>query len=141
MVALQTSASSYECRCPRMVSARGRRADMELSHARSQYRLAVLRAVAALSTQGDGQVRNGSSDRPVRTRPHGVHQESDRCRVHRSCTQQRFHRIGFGESNHRQPAKIPARIGQRFFVRCPAEISSHREERLLHRPRILQLHP
>ena len=40
---------SHYKRCPRMVSERGRRTDVELPHARPQYRVAVLRAVAALA--------------------------------------------------------------------------------------------
>lgn len=46
---LQASVERFQCRCPRMVSERGRRTDVELPHARPQYRVAVLRAVAALA--------------------------------------------------------------------------------------------
>ena len=120
-----------------MVSERGSRTDVELPHARSQYRVAVLRTIVTLTTQGYGRIRNEGFDRHFRTRPHGVHQEPDRRRVHRTYTQQRLHGIRPGESHHRQPAKIPARIGQRLLVRGASEISTHREERLFYRPRIL----
>lgn len=49
VVTLQASVERFQCRCPRMVSERGRRTDVELPHARPQYRVAVLRAVAALA--------------------------------------------------------------------------------------------
>ena len=56
----------FQRQCPHVVFERGRRTDVELPHARPQYRFAVLRTVAALAAQRYGRGRDESTDRSVR---------------------------------------------------------------------------
>ncbi len=114
---------------------------MERAHLAAEYFFSVLLSIAADAEKRGCQRRNGILDGRLSKRQVGIYQKSRHCRVSGISQQYRLFRIESGKKHHHEFTEVFDGAWKRICVRCPTAAYSYGKTGLLHRSRVLQLHP